>query len=186
MDVNAFNQCLDELTARLQEAFPDLVEIANARNMTRTVMETNPHLPMQMFCEHMRPHLDALQARDLYFLESAESPLHPLGLAAAWKRMHPVTREAVVGYLDKLVGFSGLLIERQALSLIAQASNGSQPTPNGTPINPAAISDIFQMAQAATNGLSEDDARALLEKRDSQKLGDLCFNILDMMTKSQV
>ncbi|KAI9549659.1 hypothetical protein GHT06_003845 [Daphnia sinensis] len=182
MDVTAFNQCLDELTGRLQEAFPDLQELASARMMTKTIIDTNPNMPLQLFCEHMRPHVDALQTRDLQFLEQPSSPLQPLGLLEAWKRMHPITRDAVVGYLDRLVGYSGLLVERQAMSLLGVKSTG----PGAPPINPAAISDIFQMAQAATCNLSEDDARALLERRDSQKLGDLCFNILDIMTKSQV
>lgn len=176
MDSAAFNSTMTEFIDRLSMAFPTMPEISQSAQLLISLASSSPDMPAALFAEHIRPFAKHVAVGDYSFLDTSSSPLNALGLGRAWAVMHPETKTASLQYINKLVQYSGAL------------GGGVVPvTPSdpmeGQGMNPAMLTNLFNMARQATSGMSENDAKALVEGRDSKMLGDICFGIIDSLTR---
>lgn len=132
----------------------------------------------------MNPFKNMLRTGDYSFMDGHASPLHSLGLYGAWVRMHDITKSAVMEYVLNLASLSGMFDD----TLAVQAQNQPNPEPAAAGIaqdmhsfDPAMMTRLFNIARTATMSLTDEDARDLLEGRNSKRLGDMCFGIMDSL-----
>jgi hypothetical protein len=178
MNFLIFNQTMHELVQKLLIAFPESNDIKNALSLLRTLEESSPQTPALLFSENIRPHLAALQNKNYEFMEGPQSPLHVLGLADSWYRMHESTKLAVMNYVIRLAELS---VTDMTVSLPPQQQDPATILNSAMQLDPKMVQNLFSIARNATMNMTEDDARSLLEGRDSRKLGDLCFGIIDSL-----
>lgn len=181
MDSYAFNETLQQLCSRLLEAFPESVELKNAQASITAVISVSPEIPSKRFAEDMAPFKASFISRDYSFMDGPHSPVHFLGMYEAWICMHDVTKSAVMEYIVKLAGFSGMfdVCDQECVTTRAVDNSRGMVPPN--PLNPVMMTNLFNLARDATMHMSDVDAMELLDGRNSQKLGELCFSIIDSL-----
>lgn len=175
MNTGEFNNTLHELCSRLVGAFPDSQDIGRACTVLDAMVLADSGLPAKTFASKMKPFVVYLKTRDESFLDGPDSPLHFLGLYAQWQTMHAITRTIVMDYIVLLTKAAGLTI--------------AEPCPAQDPlvaamadmVNPDFIGNILNVAHAATLNMTEVDAKAMLAGQNHEKLGALCFAIMDSL-----
>lgn len=169
-----FNKTLDEFCLRLFEAFPDSCEIIRARELMLSMINIDNELPAKTFAQKMQPFALQIEQHDVSFMDGPDSPLHFLGIYESWTRMHDVTKMAVMDYVVRMAELAG--VRHVVVSDPKDQLTGL--------LDPAVIANIFEIARKASSNMTDEDANALLEGRNSQKLGDLCFSIIDSLSSS--
>lgn len=185
MNAIAFNATLDEFCTRLLEAFPGSSEICRAREIMSSMMQVDVELPAKTFAIKMQPFARYIEQRDASFMDGPDSPLHFLGIYSSWTRMHGVTRQAVMDYVSRMAILSGVQQPSQTPTCVDVSTPPSQLEQMAGMVDPALIANILDIARSATSSMTDADAKALLEGRNAQKLGDLCFSIIDSLNAAR-
>lgn len=166
-----FNVTMQEFCARLAEAFPSMPEIKHSQSLLASTIQLDPALPAKTFASQVAPFRHMIAAGDFSFLDGPASPLQAFGMQSAWECMHPVTRTAVAEYISKLAKYAGIMTPPTAMA-------------NPASMDPAMINNLLSLARDATMKMSEEDAKDLLTAgRDPNKLGALCYSIIDSLTR---
>lgn len=165
---NEFNSTMKEFVGNFLAAYPDNQDLRRAWGIIASLSESSPATPAQLFAENLKPHAESLRRGDLSMLDDHRtSPLSFFGMQSAWDAMHSNTKQACLAYIVRMAEYAGVFSAAPA-----QTNDG---------IDTTMVASIFNLARSATSGMSEGDARSLIEGRDSEKLGQLCLSIIDSL-----
>lgn len=180
MDCDLFNEVMDEFVQKLSEAFPKQPELARARVGLEGIKSVDTSLPCRSFADSMRPFAHLVQQGDYSFMDGERSPLHQLGLYGCWTIMHELTKAAAMEYVLKLCKHAGVMtMQMQQPSLVVAPNQLAPVLFSG--FDTGMVDNIMSMARNATQHMTENDARDMIEGRNAHKLGELCFGIIDSM-----